>query len=120
MRRVFAGMAENVRDRSTIIDALRELARRGLIAMFNEVARWTRPASIAIHWCARFGVRLKELDGCTPSGSATAPLRLLPLRGPVFTFRTPVAYAVFALISTWNLRIRLPKLPCNNNGLMAG
>ncbi len=62
-RRAFAGMAELTRDRSKIVEALRELARRGLIAKFDESAPFEK-AAIDCHPLVReyFGARLKELD----------------------------------------------------------
>ena len=62
-RRAFAGMAELTRDRRQIVEALRELARRGLIAKFDESTALDK-ASIDCHPLVReyFGERLKELD----------------------------------------------------------
>lgn len=100
VRRVFAGMAENVRDRSKIIEALRELARRGLIAKFNESGPFDK-ASIDCHPLVReyFGARLKELDGGTFRAAHGRLYDYYRYAGLPATFRTPVAYAVFALIS---------------------
>ncbi len=97
VRRIFAGLAENVRDRSKIIEALRELARRGLIAKFDESIPFDK-ASIDCHPLVReyFGARLKELDGatfCAGHGRLYDHYRYAGLPGAL---RNPIAYALLA------------------------
>ena len=97
VRRVFAGLAENVRDRSKIIEALRELARRGLIARFDESGPFDK-ASIDCHPLVReyFGARLKELDGATFRAAHGRLYDHYRYEKLPQAFREPVAYALVA------------------------
>ncbi len=97
VRRVFAGLAENVRDRSKIVEALRELARRGLIAKFDESGPFGK-ASIDCHPLVReyFGARLKELDGATFRAAHGRLYDHYRYAGLPQAFREPVAYGALS------------------------
>ncbi|MFZ1108587.1 MAG: toll/interleukin-1 receptor domain-containing protein [Rhodomicrobium sp.] len=97
-RRAFAGMAELTRDRRPIVEALRELARRGLIAAFDESAEFSR-ASIDCHPLVReyFGERLKELDRETFKAMHGRLYDHYRYAGLPPAFCDPVAYGVLAL-----------------------
>jgi hypothetical protein len=97
VRRAFAGMAETVRDRSKIVEALRELARRGLIAKFDESIPFGK-ASIDCHPLVReyFGARLKEVDRESFKAAHGRLYDHYRYAGLPQAFRDPVAYALLA------------------------
>jgi hypothetical protein len=97
VRRVFAGLAENVRDRSKLVEALRELVRRGLIAKSGESSPFDK-ASIDCHPLVReyFGARLKELDRETFKAAHGRLYDHYRYAGLPQAFRGPVAYALLA------------------------
>ncbi len=93
VRRAFAGIAEAARDRRLTVEALRELARRGLIAGVD-----LEKASVDCHPLVReyFGARLKELD---PDSFKAMHRRLYDYyryAGLPDAYRNPVAYGLLA------------------------
>jgi hypothetical protein len=101
-RRAFAGMAELTRDRRAVVEALRELARRGLIATFDERAPFDK-ASVDCHPLVReyFGERLKELDRETFKAMHGRLYDHYRYAGLPVAFRDPVAHAALAIVAAY-------------------
>jgi hypothetical protein len=102
VRRAFAGMAELTRDRRQTAEALRELARRGLIAKFDESAPFDK-ASVDCHPLVReyFGARLKELDRESFKAMHGRLYDHHRYAGLPPAFHDPVAYGVLALVASF-------------------
>ena len=116
-RRAFAGMAEAARNCGKIVETMRELARRGLIAKFDESAAFDK-VSVDCHPLVReyFGARLKELDR---HSFKTMHWRLYDhyrYAGLPDAFRNPMAYGLLCVKASF------PNLSTENavHGVLSG
>jgi hypothetical protein len=117
VRRAFAGMAEAVRDGWPIVEALRDLARRGLIAKFDDGIDLEK-ASIDCHPLVRayFGARLKELDRDSFKAMHWRLYDHYRYAGLPDAFRNPMAYGLLCVKASF------PHLPTENavHGVLSG